>query len=74
MVLVEPDEDVILSNFTTRARHDPGLAAADLRREARAKWLYGLWLRSEAAHNDVPVAEPQPWETLPDRILAAAEE
>jgi len=72
--LVEPDEDTILSNFAAPARHDPGLAAGDLRTEARAKWLYGQWLRAEAAANDVPVVEPRPWVTLPDRILAAAEE
>lgn len=70
ILLVEPDEAVILSNIVARARHDPGRTTAELQTEARAKWLYGQWLCTEAAQNDVPVVESRPWGTLPDRILA----
>ena len=69
--LVEPDEDAILANVLARARYGEGRTDEDLRTEARAKWQFGKWLAAEARRYGLPVVEPRPWGTLPDRILAA---
>jgi 2-phosphoglycerate kinase len=70
--LVEPDERVMLANSLARARGIDAHTEAELGREARAKWLYGQWLAREASRHGLPVLEPRPWSTLPERILAAA--
>ncbi len=41
----------------------------ELRTEARAKWLYGQWLTSEAQHYGMPVLESRPWSTLLERLI-----
>ncbi len=69
--LVEPDEDAILANFRVRGRYEDGRTEEGLRSDARAKWLYGGWLAAEARRYGLPVVEPRPWGTLPDRILTA---
>ncbi|CAA9561790.1 MAG: hypothetical protein AVDCRST_MAG19-1864 [uncultured Thermomicrobiales bacterium] len=67
--LVEPDEAVLYANMVARERGIADRSAASLRTEARANWLFGRWLEGEARRS-VPVLEPRPWETLPDRLLA----
>lgn len=47
--LAEPDEEAILANVRRRGRYDPGRTDAELRTEARAKWLYGRWLAASGA-------------------------
>jgi 2-phosphoglycerate kinase len=39
--------------------------------QASANRAFGIWLESEAARLGVPVVAPQPFGTLPDRILDA---
>lgn len=46
--LVEPEEDVIFANMMARARGIAEATEAEMRTEARAKWLYGQWLIDEA--------------------------
>lgn len=70
--LVEPDEDILLGNMLARGRGMEARPAADHRTEARAKWLFGQWLLAEAERYRLPVLAPRPWDTLGERILAAA--
>lgn len=63
--LVEPDEQQLVRNFAAR---EPG---PEQPMRARVSWLFGNWLRSEAARVGVPVLSVRPWDTLPDRIGAA---
>ncbi len=69
--LVEPDEEVLLANIVARSRVVAGQTDAERRTEARAKWLYGQWLATEARHFGLPVLEPRPWDTLDARLAAA---
>ncbi len=69
--LVEPDEEVLLSNMLARGQGMEARTGAEQRTEARAKWLFGQWLMTEARRYGLPVVGPRPWETLADRIMAA---
>jgi 2-phosphoglycerate kinase len=69
--LVETEEEVVFANIVARDRGMGGRREAELRTEARAKWLYGQWLADEAHRYGLPVLEPRPWSTLVERILAA---
>jgi 2-phosphoglycerate kinase len=64
--LHEPEAAVMHRNMQMRGR--------TLASEAHAhkNWLYGEWLRQEAHQHNVPVVSVRPWDTLGDRILAAA--
>ena len=66
--LVEPDESAILANIIERGKTF-GRTEKQLRNQARAKWLHGQWLASEAAHYDLLVVEPRPWDTLVERMI-----
>lgn len=70
--LIEPEEQIILSNMLARGRGIDQYTEAEARTEARAKWLYGQWLTQEAQRFHLPVLEPHPWETLIERIRAAS--
>jgi 2-phosphoglycerate kinase len=69
--LVEPEEDTMLADIMARGRGTIGQSEAELRTEARAKWLYGQWLANEAHHYGLPVLQPRPWSTLVERIITA---
>lgn len=69
--LVEPEEDTMLANMIARDRGITGQTALELRTEARAKWLYGQWLASEAYRHNLPILEPHPWSTLVERVIIA---
>jgi 2-phosphoglycerate kinase len=69
--LVEPEEDVIFANMLARNRGMAARTEAALRTEAHAKWLFGRWLADEASRFDLPVVEPRPWLTLPERVMGA---
>ena len=69
--LVEPSEEVLLGTMLARGRGMETRGAAEQHTEARAKWLFGQWLAAEAHRYSLPVLEPQPWETLAERIMAA---
>lgn len=73
LFLIESNEDAFLANFLARA----GWASLDqapewMPTQVRTMWLYGQWLAAEAHHYGLPVVEPRPWNTLAERILAAA--
>lgn len=68
--LVETQEEVLFANIVARGRRIDGRSEAQLRTEAQAKWLYGLWLADEAQKYNLPVLEPRPWSTLVARIVA----
>ena len=69
--LVETEEEIVFANIVARGRGMGGRREAELRTEARAKWLYGQWLADEAHRYGLPVLEPRPWSTLVERIQAA---
>jgi 2-phosphoglycerate kinase len=72
-VLWEPAREQIEARMRARARGFVTLSAAQQRREVERSWLYGSWLRDEAAGRGVPVVEVGP--TLADtvrRVRAAA--
>jgi hypothetical protein len=70
--LVEPDEATLFANMISRGHGTAGWSAAELRTEARAKWLYGQWLAEEARRRGLPVLALRPWATLAARIVAAS--
>lgn len=69
--LVEPEEERIFANIIERQRGTQNQSEAELRTEARTKWLYGQWLTKEAQQYDLPVLPPRPWSTLFERLLPA---
>ena len=68
--LVEQDENRLFANMLTRGRGITERPVSELHTEARAKWLYGQWLSEEARRNALPIIEPRPWKTLPERMVA----
>ena len=71
VLLYEPNETAILDNMKGRKRGIDQRPEALQRKQARAAWLYGEWLRSEALRYKVPIIEPVPWQTLNERIIDA---
>ena len=71
VLLYGPNEAAILGNMKGRKRGIGQRPEALQRKQARAAWLYGEWLRSEALRHNVPIIEPTPWQTLNERIIAA---
>ena len=71
VLLYEPDETAILANMKGRKRGIDQRPEAFQRKQARAAWLYGEWLKGEALRHGVPIVEPAPWQTLTDRIIGA---
>ena len=62
--LWESDEDQLVANFSVR---EPAVPAQ--LQPGRVSWLYGQWLRRDAARWNQPVVEARPWETLFERVL-----
>ena len=67
--LVEPEEERLFVNIMERQRGTHNQSEAELRTEARTKWLYGQWLAQEAQKYGLPVLPPRPWSTLLERLL-----
>jgi 2-phosphoglycerate kinase len=67
--LVEPEEEMLFANMRARRRGIAERTENELRTEARAKWLYGQWLTSEAQRYNLPVLESRPWSTLLERLI-----
>jgi 2-phosphoglycerate kinase len=73
VVVQEPDEQRLLSAMLARGRGIHHYPDAEQRTQARTSWLYGQWLAQEAGRWGIPVLAPQPWATLSERVLRAAE-
>ncbi len=71
--LVERDEEALFTSMVARGRWIANRSDAELRVEARAKWLHGRWLTNEAHRAGLPVLAPRPWTTLVDRVVAGLE-
>jgi len=67
--LVEPEEEMLFTNMLARRRGIAEKTENELRTEARAKWLYGQWLTTEAQRYGLPVLESRPWSTLLERLI-----
>jgi len=63
----EPDEAQLVANYAGR---EPASGPQLMR--ARVSYLFGQRLVAESARLGVPVLPARPWDTLPDRIHAAA--
>jgi 2-phosphoglycerate kinase len=61
--LYEPDEEQIVRNFLAR---DP--EEGEQRGRAHVSWLYGEWLKDQAAAHGFPALPMRPWEALVERI------
>jgi hypothetical protein len=70
--VVEPDEAALLANVLARGSEAGFMTEAELRAVVRARLLYGRWLSEQARRAGLPVVSPRPWDTLADRIAAAA--
>jgi 2-phosphoglycerate kinase len=64
--LYEPDEQQLVTNFS---RREPDRGQQTKR--AQVSWLYGQWLKHEAARYGLPILPARPWDTVFDRIIAA---
>ena len=71
--LDEPDEAELYEGMIARGRGIAGRSQEGLRTEARAKRLHGHWLADEAKRHGVPVLTVRPWDSLVERVAAAAE-
>jgi hypothetical protein len=60
---------MLFTNMLARRRGIAERTENELRTEARAKWLYGRCLASEAQRYGLPVLESRPWSTLLQRLL-----
>jgi len=74
VVLIEPDEAVILRAMLDRGRGIGRLTEPEQRAQARGSWLYGQWLRTQAERHGLPVVEARPWATLADRVRDIVDE
>lgn len=70
--LVEPDEEVVIQCMRPRGPGFDRLAQKEQETLARAHWLYGQWLRSQAGRYGLPVVESRPRETLVERVSLVA--
>lgn len=68
LFLIESDPEALLASMRERTR-EGALPDAALRHDARASWLYGLWLREEALHHGLQVLDVRPYATLLSRAL-----
>ena len=69
--LIETDEEQLFINAAQRKRGFEDLSLPLQRHGIRRSWLYGQWLRQEAARFGVNVVASQPWGTLEERIVKA---
>jgi hypothetical protein len=69
LFLYEPDETAVLQNMRRRGRGFEDFSPEEQRQQARAAWLYGLWLHDAAQKNSLSVGA---WETLTKRVLTFA--
>ena len=70
----EPSEEELLAHMLERGRGFEASPSDEQRRIAHACWCYGQWLIAEAEARGVPVVPARPFTSLPERILAAADE
>ena len=68
----EPDEARLYQNYCQRGRGPQDRPADELQSETRAKARFNAWTVAEANRRGLPVVASRPFETLAERILAAA--
>ncbi len=64
LFVIEPEEDAILANMCGRGRGFDQRTLDEQQTQARASWLYGQWLQTEAAQRGLPIIFSRPWDTL----------
>lgn len=68
----EPDEEEFLAHMHRRGRGFEASPSDEQRHIAHACWRFGKWLVAQAQVLGVPVVPARPFESLPERLLAAA--
>lgn len=68
--VIESEEEAIRASLEARGQEHATPTDTELRVEARAKWLHGQWLATEARDRGLAVLEARPWQTLALRIEA----
>jgi len=69
--LFEHAEEQIRKNMLGRGRAIDERTRIEQDTQVRVNWLYGQWIRATAAEHRLPVVSSRPWETLPQRVIAA---
>jgi 2-phosphoglycerate kinase len=59
--------------FSSRVSREPSPLMTERLAQARLNWLFSQWLSQESERFGLTCLPDQPWESLPGRILAAAE-
>lgn len=67
VIVYETDEAVMVRNFAAR---EPN--AGQQTRRAQVSRLHGEWLRAECERYGVPAVPARPWDTVVERVIAAA--
>lgn len=70
--LYEAEEAQLLDNFMARSRGSNRSPSTEQRRYVHAIWQFGRRMKAEAERYDLPVISARPFDTLAQRILAAA--
>jgi hypothetical protein len=69
--LFEADKETIRRTALGRGRGIDQRTRREQGLQVRLNRLYGEWIRAEAEQHGLPVLSSRPWETLPDRVIAA---
>lgn len=68
--IIEADETQLQANMKRRGRGFVQLEAFQQQQQVQASWLYGQWLKKEAALHNIAVIAARPWNTLFERVLS----
>jgi 2-phosphoglycerate kinase len=70
--IIETDAARLYRTLMERLPGFKKIAESRRRTVAEVDRLYNLWLAQEASERNLPCLESQPWQTLPERVLAVA--
>ncbi|MDT5122633.1 MAG: hypothetical protein QOC96_2115 [Acidobacteriota bacterium] len=70
--IIETDAARLYRTLMERLPGFKKIAETRRRTVAEVDRLYNLWLAQEASERNLPCLESQPWQTLPERVLAVA--
>jgi 2-phosphoglycerate kinase len=71
VIIIETDAERLYRTLMERLPGFKKIAESRRRTVAEVDRLYNLWLMEEASQRNLPCLESQPWQTLPERVLAA---
>lgn len=71
--LVEDDENRLFENALQRGRGFKEGPLIEQRNIIRTSWLFGQWIKTEAASQNIPVIPSHPFDTLFNRVIRVLE-